>query len=121
MSDGLTHAAMCFVSINGRPMVEFRFRPVGNNGAGKIPKGKILVMRKPLDADPEDDEELEEELIDDDGSPEAFCPECAAGGHDPDEALRSMQLFRQPDGRKLGRNDPCPCGSGRKFKRCCLR
>ena len=22
---------------------------------------------------------------------------------------------------KLGRNDLCPCGSGRKFKRCCLR
>lgn len=20
---------------------------------------------------------------------------------------------------KAGRNDPCPCGSGRKFKRCC--
>jgi methionyl aminopeptidase len=22
---------------------------------------------------------------------------------------------------KVGRNDPCPCGSGRKFKKCCLR
>jgi hypothetical protein len=22
--------------------------------------------------------------------------------------------------RKIGRNDPCPCGSGRKFKKCCL-
>ena len=21
---------------------------------------------------------------------------------------------------KVGRNDPCPCGSGKKFKRCCL-
>ena len=21
---------------------------------------------------------------------------------------------------KVGRNDPCPCGSGRKFKHCCL-
>lgn len=21
---------------------------------------------------------------------------------------------------KIGRNDTCPCGSGRKFKRCCL-
>jgi len=20
---------------------------------------------------------------------------------------------------KIGRNDPCPCGSGKKFKRCC--
>ena len=23
-------------------------------------------------------------------------------------------------GSKLGRNDPCPCGSGRKYKKCCL-
>lgn len=22
---------------------------------------------------------------------------------------------------KVGRNDPCPCGSGRKYKQCCLR
>jgi preprotein translocase subunit SecA len=23
--------------------------------------------------------------------------------------------------RKVGRNDPCPCGSGRKYKKCCGR
>jgi hypothetical protein len=23
-------------------------------------------------------------------------------------------------GHKIGRNDPCPCGSGKKFKKCCL-
>jgi uncharacterized protein len=28
-------------------------------------------------------------------------------------ALRSLQA------RKVGRNDPCPCGSGKKYKRCC--
>jgi uncharacterized protein YecA (UPF0149 family) len=22
---------------------------------------------------------------------------------------------------RTGRNDPCPCGSGRKFKKCCMR
>jgi len=22
---------------------------------------------------------------------------------------------------KVGRNDPCPCGSGKKFKKCCGR
>jgi uncharacterized protein YecA (UPF0149 family) len=22
---------------------------------------------------------------------------------------------------KLGRNDPCPCGSNKKFKHCCMR
>jgi preprotein translocase subunit SecA len=23
------------------------------------------------------------------------------------------------EGRKIGRNEPCPCGSGKKYKRCC--
>ena len=26
-----------------------------------------------------------------------------------------------PSGQNVGRNAPCPCGSGRKFKRCCLQ
>lgn len=26
----------------------------------------------------------------------------------------------KPTSGKVGRNDPCPCGSGRKFKKCCL-
>jgi len=25
-----------------------------------------------------------------------------------------------PSRRKVGRNDPCPCGSGKKYKKCCL-
>lgn len=24
-------------------------------------------------------------------------------------------------GEKVGRNDPCPCGSGKKYKSCCLQ
>lgn len=27
---------------------------------------------------------------------------------------------RQLARKKVGRNDLCPCGSGKKFKRCCL-
>ena len=23
--------------------------------------------------------------------------------------------------KKIGRNDPCPCGSGKKYKHCCMR
>jgi uncharacterized protein YecA (UPF0149 family) len=29
------------------------------------------------------------------------------------------QMHRVPP--KVERNEPCPCGSGRKFKKCCLR
>lgn len=31
-----------------------------------------------------------------------------------------MLKLIQDDSQKIGRNDPCPCGSGQKFKKCCL-
>jgi len=33
------------------------------------------------------------------------------------EAAAAVETFVR-DGRKVGRNEPCPCGSGKKFKRC---
>ena len=52
------------------------------------------------------------------------------GGHDADlplfqgTAIPSRRpAWQQPTFRrtmpKIGRNDPCPCGSGKKFKQCC--
>lgn len=35
------------------------------------------------------------------------------------EAVKSEPFIR-PD-PKVGRNDPCPCGSGKKYKKCCAR
>ena len=34
-------------------------------------------------------------------------------------AQTPQQAYRRPD-PKTGRNDRCPCGSGKKFKQCCL-
>ncbi|MFH1169475.1 MAG: SEC-C metal-binding domain-containing protein, partial [Chloroflexota bacterium] len=31
----------------------------------------------------------------------------------------SRQRQKAAVGRKVGRNDPCPCGSGKKYKHCC--
>ena len=51
-------------------------------------------------------------------------------GWSPNEVMSHTQgkrggrpLFFNPDGSvmKVGRNDPCPCGSGKKYKRCCGR
>ncbi|OGY81856.1 MAG: preprotein translocase subunit SecA [Candidatus Kerfeldbacteria bacterium RIFCSPHIGHO2_12_FULL_48_17] len=28
------------------------------------------------------------------------------------------EKLKTPEGKKVGRNDPCPCGSGKKYKRC---
>jgi preprotein translocase subunit SecA len=46
---------------------------------------------------------------------EAVEPE---GGHLPEEAAEAPQTVRR-EGRKVGRNEPCPCGSGKKYKQCC--
>ncbi len=34
-----------------------------------------------------------------------------------------QSVAKQPvkAGQKVGRNDPCPCGSGKKYKECCGR
>jgi uncharacterized protein len=36
------------------------------------------------------------------------------------QKLSSVRTFRR-DAPKVGRNEPCPCGSGKKFKQCCAR
>jgi len=52
-----------------------------------------------------------------------------------DEAYKEKNTYKPKDidssshrsskpigtGKKVGRNDPCPCGSGKKYKKCCLR
>jgi len=52
----------------------------------------------------------------------------SAGGHEP-EMMQTENDYHDPSGPvkqepvkvgpKVGRNDPCPCGSGKKYKKCC--
>jgi len=37
------------------------------------------------------------------------------------EARREAQAAAGPQARPVGRNSPCPCGSGKKYKKCCGR
>ena len=34
---------------------------------------------------------------------------------------QNLELFKPIRLKKIGRNEPCPCGSGRKYKNCCLK
>ncbi len=36
-----------------------------------------------------------------------------------EEAVKDPEKYRLKAGQTVGRNDPCPCGSGKKFKKCC--
>lgn len=31
-----------------------------------------------------------------------------------------VKKANNPNRVKIGRNDPCPCGSGKKYKKCCI-
>lgn len=63
-------------------------------------------------------------------------------GHTPNELFKQEKKFLKPlpsapfkanqatsevmnindhSKPKIGRNDPCPCGSGKKYKRCCMK
>jgi preprotein translocase subunit SecA len=45
--------------------------------------------------------------------------ETSGGGEpEPGEAARAVEPIINY-GPKVGRNDPCPCGSGKKYKKCC--
>jgi len=39
--------------------------------------------------------------------------------HSGDEDSKPRPVRRKT--RKVGRNEPCPCGSGKKYKKCCGR
>jgi hypothetical protein len=63
-----------------------------------------------------------------DGLYARVCKALAAAGRiapSPADSRSQVRNVTLAEGRgtrqaKTGRNDPCPCGSGRKFKHCCM-
>lgn len=49
----------------------------------------------------------------------------ADNGHTPNELYKKHDFLtgkgHPAEKKKIGRNDPCPCGSGKKYKNCCGR
>lgn len=95
--------------------------------------GRALMLARPED-DPSGYEEIYEHYIE-------FLASQEGRGADQEAARRQLASWRRSHGRlivsaemvpgpvasrsvaraapKVGRNEPCPCGSGRKYKRCC--
>lgn len=48
-----------------------------------------------------------------------FCPSCERTGLE--RALRRGIVLKAPTASSVRRNAPCPCGSGKKAKKCCHR
>lgn len=91
----------------------------------RSPQGALLAdfsafcQERGFDGEPDEAEmrELHEEWLQ--------TPRPALEGEKPADALDGGRLFPgkvetfRRETPKVGRNDPCPCGSGKKFKRCC--
>jgi len=45
-------------------------------------------------------------------------PKCSTSGDNEPNVKHNPSPYV---GRAVGRNQPCPCGSGKKYKRCCMR
>ncbi|MEA3546635.1 MAG: DUF1186 domain-containing protein [Thermodesulfobacteriota bacterium] len=46
---------------------------------------------------------------------------CFRPGSNRQEIVPEAKIVPVRQGPKIGRNQPCPCGSGKKYKKCCLR
>jgi len=98
---------------------------LGVNIVEQEPALKRAMRRIPLHSP----EQLEPRLIEDDegqvhrlrqdaqGRP--LCPDCGQPLVEEDGQLVHAPPTPPPAEKKVGRNDPCPCGSGKKYKHCC--
>jgi hypothetical protein len=66
------------------------------------------------DEDDEDENEYEDEWGEDDDEDDENLEEHL-------DHLREKFARFERGGPKAGRNDPCPCGSGKKYKKCCMK
>ena len=91
---------------------------------GKLKHDVVKVTSHVKIQSEEEAEEIErqrrEELARQLGAAQAQHDEASASGSDQSEGdgaeAKSEPMTR--DGRKVGRNEPCPCGSGKKYKQC---
>ena len=102
------------------------WRRMTSSGSGALLAPILLLCSQELGLDEEEEFELEE-LYDEDWStlmeesadaiPASVLGIAAYWRMTPAE---QRAFSRQINSHmKIGRNDPCPCGSGRKFKKCC--
>src|SRR5216684_1107055 len=105
----------------------------GEDGGGGLPRPRPVMPFAPEDEEEEDDEEGEEALV------AASSDQRRAAQNVVEDFTRNIQRKKEREmaalqfaggssgtvekkqaisEKKAGRNDPCPCGSGKKYKKC---
>ncbi len=62
----------------------------------------------------------ESQAIHDEAPPASEIAQQQQSAIDSTQGDQKIEPIRK-HGKRVGRNDPCPCGSGKKFKNCCMR
>jgi preprotein translocase subunit SecA len=81
-----------------------------------IAAAKRLAAQRAADARAAADEEGESDVVATALKREQVAKPSETSGDGTDTANKTVRK-----GKKVGRNDPCPCGSGKKYKKCCGR
>jgi SWIM/SEC-C metal-binding protein len=63
---------------------------------------------------------LESDKPEDISDVEYLLNKASFGGKEPRRMKRPNYATVKNEGPAVGRNDPCPCGSGLKYKKCCF-
>lgn len=143
---GQTYAACCGAYIDGEAVPQWPELLMRSRYTAFTQRNKDYLLQTWHESTRPEDLVLEEgvswfglEIID---CPRPKVDDCGAwvefkasfNGHDRLQCLHERSRFLKQDGRwfyvdgeydrpgksaKIGRNDPCPCGSGKKYKRCC--
>jgi hypothetical protein len=96
--------------------IEGQIEAVISDYFDEIKKSKEYLASLGFDDDGEDFDDDDEFYGEDDDELDGEFEEL----EDDDESLRIVQKPTQRQTPKIGRNDPCPCGSSKKYKQCCL-
>jgi len=100
-----------------RPAVWSKFDARPDDDPAGLAFGRLAALAgiaRATDEDPDLYDEMDEGLMRD--APDMIVP-CVLALH----ADRIANHGARPGAGKTGRNDPCPCGSGKKYKKCCLK
>ncbi|MBQ5398488.1 MAG: preprotein translocase subunit SecA [Ruminococcus sp.] len=81
-----------------------------------IAAAKRLAAQRAADARAESSDDDESDVVKNALKRKQVAEPTQTSGDGTDSANKTIRK-----GKKIGRNDPCPCGSGKKYKKCCGR
>lgn len=109
-TDFITEIICCIVGLGAAPLLPLIREAYGRNLVNETVAGTLDTV---------------EQDIEDPVSRAPVAPPLAAIYSEykspPKEAANILKLDQETDSGGIGRNESCPCGSGKKFKKCCMR